>query len=257
MSRNCPERLKTQFLDIFWAIFDYLVDAFVWWPCPMLAHYNTAGSGGVYQHLSSMRQDLCNFKAHCQLESLLAFRIELSCDVLVSEISSKTKGLGEQGAAGYCPKILPLKRAKMVLSPFHRSHREICTRNRLVSETKFLDDVWGPFLSRPLCFTAEKICLLLSGVFFGAPSLGSPERGVTPTCCDFPIFFWFVPIRVACFGQATWFVLICSVVFRFVPNFRNRSEQIAEPPILLPTPLASPGLVGMNNHITGWMPPAA
>ena len=36
----------------------------------------------------------------------------------------------------------------MVLCPFHRSHREICTRNRPVSETKFLDDFWGP-LSLP------------------------------------------------------------------------------------------------------------
>ena len=55
---------------------------------------------------------------------------------------------------GYCPKIILLKRAKMVLCPFHRSHREICTRNRPLSKTKFLDDFWGPFLSRPLCFTA-------------------------------------------------------------------------------------------------------
>ena len=48
------------------------------------------------------------------------------------------------------------KRAKMVLCPFHRRHRhrEICTRNRPVSETKFLDDFWGPLSLRPLCFTA-------------------------------------------------------------------------------------------------------
>ena len=46
--------------------------------------------------------------------------------------SSETRGPGEQGAAGYCPKILLLKRA----------------RNRPVSETKFLDDFWGP-LSLP------------------------------------------------------------------------------------------------------------
>ena len=71
-------------------------------------------------------------------------------------VSSKTKGPGEQGAAGYCPKILLLKRAKMVLCPFHRSHREICARNRPVSETKFLLMIsGGPFLSWPLCFTAE------------------------------------------------------------------------------------------------------
>ena len=30
MSKNCPEGLKTQFSDIFWTIFAYLVDAFVW-----------------------------------------------------------------------------------------------------------------------------------------------------------------------------------------------------------------------------------
>ena len=35
-----------------------------------------------------------------------------NCDML----SSKTKGPGEQGAAGYCPKIFLLKRAEMVLS---------------------------------------------------------------------------------------------------------------------------------------------
>ena len=39
---------------------------------------------------------------------------------------SETKGPGEEGA-------LP-KRAKMVLSSFHRSHREIRTRNRPLSD---------------------------------------------------------------------------------------------------------------------------
>ena len=63
------------------------------------------------------------------------------------------KGPGEQGATGYCPTILLLKRAKMVLCPFHRSHREICTRNRPVSEMKFLDDFWGPLsLPAPLFY---------------------------------------------------------------------------------------------------------
>ena len=38
-----------------------------------------------------------------------------------------------------------------------RSHSEVCTRNRPLSETKFLLMIsGGPFLSRPLCFTAEK-----------------------------------------------------------------------------------------------------
>ena len=72
------------------------------------------------------------------------------------KITNKTKGPGEEGAARYCPKFLLPKRAKMVLCSFHRTHREICTRNRPLSETKSLDDFWGPFLSRPLCFTAEK-----------------------------------------------------------------------------------------------------
>ena len=42
----------------------------------------------------------------------------------------------------------------MVLCSFHRSHREICTRNRPpVSETKFLDDSWGPLpLPAPLFY---------------------------------------------------------------------------------------------------------
>ena len=69
------------------------------------------------------------------------------------KFSSKQKRPGEQGAAGYCPQILLLKRAKMVLCPFYRSHREICTRNRTVSETKFLDDFWGPLsLPAPLFY---------------------------------------------------------------------------------------------------------
>ena len=63
-------------------------------------------------------------------------------------ISSKTRGPGEQGAAEYCPKILLLKRAKWCLS-LPRCHREICTW--MISA--------GPFLSRPLCFTADGIPL--------------------------------------------------------------------------------------------------
>ena len=68
-------------------------------------------------------------------------------------LSSETKGPGEQGAAGYCPKTLLLRRAKMVLCPFHWSHREICTRNRPISETKFLDDFWWSLsLPAPLLY---------------------------------------------------------------------------------------------------------
>ena len=43
-----------------------------------------------------------------------------------------------------------------MLCHLHRSHRGICTRNRPISETKFVDDVWGPFLSRPLCFDEKR-----------------------------------------------------------------------------------------------------
>ena len=55
------------------------------------------------------------------------------------------------GPPDIAPKSCLLKRSKMVLSPFHRSHREICTRNRPVSEMKFPDDFWGP-LSLPAPF---------------------------------------------------------------------------------------------------------
>ena len=57
-----------------------------------------------------------------------------------TKLSSKPKGPGEAGAAGYCPKFLLPKRAKMVLCSFLQSHRKICTRNRPLSETKFLED---------------------------------------------------------------------------------------------------------------------
>ena len=72
----------------------------------------------------------------------------------------KQRGRENRGPQDIAPKILVLKRAKMVLCPFHRSHREICTRNRPVSETKFLDDFCAPLLSWPLCFTAN-FCALL------------------------------------------------------------------------------------------------
>ena len=65
-----------------------------------------------------------------------------------ASISNKTKGPAEQGAAGIFPKTLLLTRVKMVLCPFHKSHREIRTQNRPVSETKSLDDFWIP-LSLP------------------------------------------------------------------------------------------------------------
>ena len=64
---------------------------------------------------------------------------------------SKAKGPGEQGAGGYVPKILLLKRAKLVLRlcPLE-SAREICTRNR---DEISGDDFWGPFsLPAPLFY---------------------------------------------------------------------------------------------------------
>ena len=65
----------------------------------------------------------------------------------------KQRDQENKGLPDIAPNILLLRRAKMVLCPFPRSHREICTRNRPVSETKFLDDLWqgapfppGPFV---------------------------------------------------------------------------------------------------------------
>ena len=67
------------------------------------------------------------------------------------------RGRGEQGATGYCPKLL-LKRAKMVLS---LSLHSIGVAGKSALEIgQFLRrNFWmifgGPFLSRPLCFTAD------------------------------------------------------------------------------------------------------
>ena len=47
MSENCPEGLQRQFSDIFWTIIAHLVGAYVWWPCPMLARYNSKGISGL------------------------------------------------------------------------------------------------------------------------------------------------------------------------------------------------------------------
>ena len=77
-----------------------------------------------------------------------------------SIFSIKTKGLGEQGAAGYCPKILLLQRTKMVLCPFHRSHREICTRNWPV----FRDEISGWFLGAPFSPGPFLLLLISAGV---------------------------------------------------------------------------------------------
>ena len=70
-------------------------------------------------------------------------------------ISSKTKGPGEQGAAGYCPKILVLKRVKVVLCPFHRSRGKSALEIGEFLRRNFWMISGGPFLSRPLCFIAK------------------------------------------------------------------------------------------------------
>ena len=56
----------------------------------------------------------------------------------------KQRGREKKGPPGIAPKILLSKRVRMVLCSFHRSHREIWTRNRPLSEPKFLKDFWGP-----------------------------------------------------------------------------------------------------------------
>ena len=65
-------------------------------------------------------------------------------------------GPGEEGAARYCAKILLPRRPKWRSALFHRSHTGSCTRSRPLSEKKkFCMISGGPFLSRPLWFTAE------------------------------------------------------------------------------------------------------
>ena len=88
----------------------------------------------------------------------------------------------------------------MVLCPFHRSHREICTWNRPVSETKFLDDFFclpAPLFYCWLCciffpdFGVVKTVFLANGGFAGATPaifvifLGFPGREDRN-----PLFWW-------------------------------------------------------------------
>ena len=44
VEKNCPKNVqrgrKHNFRTFFWIFFAYLLGAFVWWPCPMLARYN-------------------------------------------------------------------------------------------------------------------------------------------------------------------------------------------------------------------------
>ena len=75
------------------------------------------------------------------------------------DLRSQKEGiLGEkiaQGRVGQTGQKKEKRMHKKRWGSFHRSHREISTRNRPLSETKFLDDFWGPFLSRSLWFTAD------------------------------------------------------------------------------------------------------
>ena len=57
MSKNYPEGLKTQFTDIFLAIFAHLVGAFVWWPCPILARYSPQPIQKLGLRFSDLRAD--------------------------------------------------------------------------------------------------------------------------------------------------------------------------------------------------------
>ena len=59
----------------------------------------------------------------------------------------KNKGARRRRGHRILPQNPSPKKDEMVLCPFHRTHREICTRNRPISETKFLDDFWGPHFS--------------------------------------------------------------------------------------------------------------
>ena len=55
------------------------------------------------------------------------------------------------------------------------------------------------------------------------PLVWGHQKGVTPICSDFPVFFRFVPICVPCFLEYLDF----SDLFRFP---QNKSEQIRETP---------------------------
>ena len=74
---------------------------------------------------------------------------------LKQSISSKTKGPGEQGAAGCCPKILPLKRAKRVSVPSIGVIGKSALENGQFPRRNFWMISWGPFLSRPLFLLLE------------------------------------------------------------------------------------------------------
>ena len=93
--------------------------------------------------------------------------------------SSKTKGLGEQGPVGYCPKILP-KRAKLVLCPFPMSHREICARNRFLRRNFWMISALS--LPAPLVYCRIFVllkCVMRWGANLGGLGWGTRLRGRT------------------------------------------------------------------------------
>ena len=78
--------------------------------------------------------------------------------------------------------------------------------------------------------------------FFPAPIGWGRQKGITPICSDFPVFFRFVPICAPCFREYPdlfRFVPICSDFFRFVPIcFQNKSGKplSADPLLQVPDP---------------------
>ena len=78
----------------------------------------------------------------------------------------KQRGREKKGPPDIAPKSFSPKAAKIALCSFHRSHREICTQNWPLSETKFLDDFWGPFpLPAPLFYCWKKLVPKRSALF--------------------------------------------------------------------------------------------
>ena len=125
----------------------------------------------------------------------------------------KQRGRENKGPPGIdsCPKILLLKRAKMVLCPFRRSHREICTLNRQFLRRGFWMISGGPFLSRPLWLTAD-----YRGLEERSPCLQRVE-------CKFVILAVFVKTAPFWQGTKTRFTknTVCAT-----PNNPERSRKI-------------------------------
>ena len=109
-----------------------------------------------------------------------------------THFSSETKGPGEEGAAGYCPKILLPKRAKMVLCSFFRCQRKSALEIGQFPRQKFWMISGAPFLSGPFVFRR----VLQSGAPEGAKTL------LRFSMCSRPFFFEaskapFLTLRVA------------------------------------------------------------